>query len=144
MSFIFKMMLVLYQCVSLSGVISNIYWHASKWSSISFSHWLCPSDREFSFPRFVGGSINTKSMTLTIISKVSTCVMDFRFQVYFILHTYIPLTLYPRRGSRGFWYYSETLTFRQNYLAMRQKKLIYSRKNEPSYDHFRLEFTKWI
>jgi hypothetical protein len=54
MSFIFKMMLVLYQSGLISGVISNIYWHARKWSSISFSHWQCPSDREFSFPRFVG------------------------------------------------------------------------------------------
>jgi hypothetical protein len=54
MSFIFKMMLVLYQSGLKSGVSSNIYWHASKWSSISFSHWQCPSDREFSFPRFVG------------------------------------------------------------------------------------------
>jgi hypothetical protein len=54
MSFIFKMMLVLYQSVSISGSILNIYWHASKWSSISFSHWQCPSDRKFSFPRFVG------------------------------------------------------------------------------------------
>jgi hypothetical protein len=35
-----------YQSVSISGVISNIYWHASNWSSISFSHWQCPSDRE--------------------------------------------------------------------------------------------------
>jgi hypothetical protein len=52
MSFIFKMTLVFYQNVSIS--ISNIYWHASKWSSISFSHWQSPSDREFSFPRFVG------------------------------------------------------------------------------------------
>jgi hypothetical protein len=39
MSFIFKMMLVLYQSGLIGGVISNIYWHASKWSSISFSHW---------------------------------------------------------------------------------------------------------
>jgi hypothetical protein len=54
MSFIFKMMLVLYQSVSISGSISNIYWHVSKWSSISFSHWQYPSDREFSFPLFVG------------------------------------------------------------------------------------------
>jgi hypothetical protein len=54
MSFIFKMMLVLYQSVSISGSISNIYWNASKWSSISFLHWQCPSDREFFFPRFVG------------------------------------------------------------------------------------------
>jgi hypothetical protein len=54
MSFIFKMMLVLYQIVSISGPISNIYWHASKRCSISFSHWQCPSDREFSFPRSVG------------------------------------------------------------------------------------------
>jgi hypothetical protein len=53
-SFIFKMMLVLYQSVSISGSISNIYWHACKWSSISFSHWQCPRDSEFSFPRFVG------------------------------------------------------------------------------------------
>jgi hypothetical protein len=30
------------------------YWHAIKWSSISFSHWQCPSDGDFSFPRFVG------------------------------------------------------------------------------------------
>jgi hypothetical protein len=29
------------------------YWHASKWSSISFSRWQCPSDGDFSFPRFV-------------------------------------------------------------------------------------------
>jgi hypothetical protein len=29
------------------------YWHASKWSSIFFSHWQCPSDGDFSFPRFV-------------------------------------------------------------------------------------------
>jgi hypothetical protein len=48
------MMLVLYQSLSISGSISNIYWHARQWSSISFSHWQCPSDREFSFPRFVG------------------------------------------------------------------------------------------
>jgi hypothetical protein len=54
MSFIFKMMLVLYQSLSISGSISNIYWHASKWSSISFSPWQCPSDSEFSFPRLVG------------------------------------------------------------------------------------------
>jgi hypothetical protein len=53
MSFIYKMMLVLYQSGVISGYISNIFWHASKWSSISFSHWQCPSDREFSFPRFV-------------------------------------------------------------------------------------------
>jgi hypothetical protein len=49
MSFIFRMMLVIYQSGSISGVISNIYWHASKWYSISISHW-----REFSFPRFGG------------------------------------------------------------------------------------------
>jgi hypothetical protein len=54
MSVIYKMMLVLYQSGVISGYISNIYWHASKWSSISFSHWQYPSDREFSFPRFVG------------------------------------------------------------------------------------------
>jgi hypothetical protein len=30
------------------------YWHANKWSSISFSHWQCPSDGDFSYPRFVG------------------------------------------------------------------------------------------
>jgi hypothetical protein len=54
MSFIYKMMLVLYRSGVINGSISNIYWHASKWSSISFSHWQCPSDREFSFPRFVG------------------------------------------------------------------------------------------
>jgi hypothetical protein len=54
MSFIYKMMLVLYQSGLKSGVISNIYWHASKFSSISFSHWQCPSDCEFSFLRFVG------------------------------------------------------------------------------------------
>jgi hypothetical protein len=54
MSLIFKIMLVLYQSVSLSGSISNIYWFASKWSSISFSYSQCPSDRDFSFPRFVG------------------------------------------------------------------------------------------
>jgi hypothetical protein len=54
MSFIYKMMLVLYQSGVISGYISNIYWHASKWSSISFSHWQCPWDREFSLPRFVG------------------------------------------------------------------------------------------
>jgi hypothetical protein len=33
------------------------YWHASKWSSISFSHWQCPSYGDFSFPRLVGFSI---------------------------------------------------------------------------------------
>jgi hypothetical protein len=54
MSLIFKMMLVLYQSGLITGVITNIYWHASKWSSISFSHSQSPSDREFSFPRFVG------------------------------------------------------------------------------------------
>jgi hypothetical protein len=53
MSFIFKVMLDLYQSVTISGSISNIYWHASKRSSISFSHRQCPSDRELSFPRFV-------------------------------------------------------------------------------------------
>jgi hypothetical protein len=40
--------------VSLCGTFSKICWHASKWSSISFSHWQCPSDGDFSFPRFVG------------------------------------------------------------------------------------------
>jgi hypothetical protein len=30
------------------------YRHASKWSSISFLDWQCPSDEDFSFPRFVG------------------------------------------------------------------------------------------
>jgi hypothetical protein len=30
------------------------YWHASKWSSISSSHWKSPSFGNFSFPRFVG------------------------------------------------------------------------------------------
>jgi hypothetical protein len=29
-------------------------WHASKRLSNSFSHWQCPSDGDFSFPRFVG------------------------------------------------------------------------------------------
>jgi hypothetical protein len=28
------------------------YWHAIKWS-VSFSQWQCPSDGDFSFPRFV-------------------------------------------------------------------------------------------
>jgi hypothetical protein len=32
----------------------NNCWHATKWSSISFSHWQCPSDGDFSFLRFVG------------------------------------------------------------------------------------------
>jgi hypothetical protein len=30
------------------------YWHASKWSSICFSHWQWPSNGDFSFPRFIG------------------------------------------------------------------------------------------
>jgi hypothetical protein len=30
------------------------YWHGNKWSSISFSHWQCPSDGDVSFSRFVG------------------------------------------------------------------------------------------
>jgi hypothetical protein len=30
------------------------YWHTSKWSSVSFSHWQCPSNGDFSFPLFVG------------------------------------------------------------------------------------------
>jgi hypothetical protein len=49
-------------------------------------------------------------------------------QVYYFightLHTYIPLTLYPRRGSRGITDISPRLTkirdeFYHNYLAMR-------------------------
>jgi hypothetical protein len=30
------------------------YWYVSKWSSISFWRRQCPSDGDFSFPRFVG------------------------------------------------------------------------------------------
>jgi hypothetical protein len=31
------------------------YWHPPcKWSPISFSHWQCPLDEDFTFPRFVG------------------------------------------------------------------------------------------
>jgi hypothetical protein len=30
------------------------YWHATKWSSIFFSQCQCPSDGNFSFPRFIG------------------------------------------------------------------------------------------
>jgi hypothetical protein len=78
MSFIFKTMLVLYQSVLISGSISNIYWHASKWSSISFSHWQCPTDREFSFPRFVGLLILSlclyHSLTLTSFTESSFVV----------------------------------------------------------------------
>jgi hypothetical protein len=38
----------------LNGSFSRIWWHANKWLSISFSHWQCPSDGDFSFPCFVG------------------------------------------------------------------------------------------
>jgi hypothetical protein len=47
-------MLAFLQYVSLCVSFSRICWHASKWSSISFSHWQCPFDGDFSFPRFVG------------------------------------------------------------------------------------------
>jgi hypothetical protein len=33
--------------------VSKICWHASNWSSISFSHWQCPSNGDI-FLRFVG------------------------------------------------------------------------------------------
>jgi hypothetical protein len=39
-------------------------WHDNKWSSISFWHWQCASDRYFSFTRFVG-LFNTKFMIYT-------------------------------------------------------------------------------
>jgi hypothetical protein len=58
-SFIFKMMLVLYQSVSISSSISNIYWHARP--SISFSHLTVPIRSWVLFPTLCG-SINTKSM----------------------------------------------------------------------------------
>jgi hypothetical protein len=32
----------------------KICWYATKWSSISFSHWQCPSDGDFSFTRLFG------------------------------------------------------------------------------------------
>jgi hypothetical protein len=35
MSFIYKMMLFLYQSGVISGYISNIYWHASKFNGLS-------------------------------------------------------------------------------------------------------------
>jgi hypothetical protein len=38
---------------SLLTLTFKNYWWASKWSPISFSHWQCPSDGDFSFPRFV-------------------------------------------------------------------------------------------
>jgi hypothetical protein len=43
------------------------------------------------------------------------------YNLYWCVHTYkyIPLTLYRQRGNRGIWYSSETPTFYQNYLAMR-------------------------
>jgi hypothetical protein len=38
---------------------------------------------------------------------------------YIYIHTYIPLTLYPRRGSRGISDIAPRPTFYQNYLAVR-------------------------
>jgi hypothetical protein len=48
------------------------------------------------------------------------CGLDDTFPRYFV-NTYIPLTLYPRRGSRDVSdiIFSETPTFYQNYLAMK-------------------------
>jgi hypothetical protein len=70
MSFIFKIIVVLYQSVSISGSISSTYWNASKWSSISFSHWQCPLEREFSFPRFVGLLILSLWFLFKLIEKL--------------------------------------------------------------------------
>jgi hypothetical protein len=39
--------------------------------------------------------------------------------ISFYIHTYIPLTLYPRRGSRGISDIAPRPTFYQNYLAVR-------------------------
>jgi hypothetical protein len=50
-------------------------------------------------------------------SKEAICLGDYEMKQYKL--TYIPLTLYPRRGSRGIWYSSVTPTFYHNYLAMR-------------------------
>jgi hypothetical protein len=78
-------------------------WHDSEWSSISFWHWQCPWDGDFSFTRFV------RLLTLSL-----WCYYWFMY-----IHTYIPLMLYPQSGSRGnLRYYSESPTFYQNYLAM--------------------------
>jgi hypothetical protein len=83
-SFIFKIMLVLYQSVSISGPISNIYWHASKCSSISFSHWQCPLDHEFSFPRFVGLLILSLWVVLTSNVKMDQCCPQLRFFILMV------------------------------------------------------------
>jgi hypothetical protein len=85
MSFIFKMMLILYQSVSISGSISIIYWHASKCSSISFSHWQCPSDREFSFPLFVDLLIQSLWFMLWLIYTIINILLLVVFCSYWEL-----------------------------------------------------------
>jgi hypothetical protein len=48
----------------------KIYWHASKRSSISFLNWQCPSDGDFSFPRFVGLLIISLWLHQTILFRM--------------------------------------------------------------------------
>jgi hypothetical protein len=56
-----------------------------------------------------------------VLGKKLSCVLFFfRNMVKCnVVHTYIPLTLYPRRGSRGISDIAPRPTFYQNYLAVR-------------------------
>jgi hypothetical protein len=69
-------MLALYQIVSLCGSISRICWHASKWPSISFLHWQCPSDGDFFFPRFVGLLIISLWVVYDVINLFNRLLID--------------------------------------------------------------------
>jgi MFS family permease len=50
--------------------------------------------------------------------KMGGVALALPFVVSYCSYTYIPLTLYPRRGSRGIRYSSDMPTFYHNYSAM--------------------------
>jgi hypothetical protein len=68
-------------------------------------------------PALTLDQLNARMQGGTVLRQSFSCYYFRLFGLY--IHTYIPLTLYPRRGSRGVRYSSETPTFYQNYLAMR-------------------------
>jgi hypothetical protein len=112
------------------------YWRASKWSSISFSHWQCPSE-DFSPDRLlfstVCWSINTKSMVETRRRNMCQLLKNWHwncaiFLFYFgnnyssiplFLHNTYHLRLLPEGVDRYLRYSFEMPMFYQNNVAVR-------------------------
>jgi hypothetical protein len=59
------------------------------------------------------------NMFYVTVPQSGTVVDDGTLEICQLYFTYIPLTLYPRRGSRGISDIAPTPTFYQNYLAVR-------------------------